>query len=211
MTFLIFFEQEGIPQIPWQDGQTARRLHCLQLGGSDNNCHQPLTIPVITWTPLPRWSPWVPWPLSPCHDHHHHTHQQDHHDHHEYHHHQVIQWMQDPTPVSQMESFQPWSQCEVPIPLEKQVSFQFFFITIGFSFNFQSHSNTGLQHPPSLQTILARTETRAISLHLQRMPADLSLDQERIRARLLQKMSATNQKQSHDQHFKHIVSNLSQN
>jgi hypothetical protein len=33
---------------------------------------------------------------------------------------EVIQWMQDPTPVSQMESFQPWSQCEVPIPLEKQ-------------------------------------------------------------------------------------------
>ena len=33
---------------------------------------------------------------------------------------QVIQWMQDPTPASQMESFQAWNKCEVPIPLEKQ-------------------------------------------------------------------------------------------
>jgi len=33
---------------------------------------------------------------------------------------EVIQWMQNPTPASQMESFQAWNKCEVPIPLEKQ-------------------------------------------------------------------------------------------
>ena len=42
------FEQEGIPQIPWQDGQTARCLHCLQLGGQDNNWLYPMPLISIT-------------------------------------------------------------------------------------------------------------------------------------------------------------------
>ena len=48
MTFMISYEQEGIPQIPWQDGQTARCLHCLQLGGQDNNWLYPMPLISIT-------------------------------------------------------------------------------------------------------------------------------------------------------------------
>ena len=61
-----------------------------------------------------------------------------------------------------------------------------------------SHSSweAGLQHPESLQALLSGAETRTVPVHLQRVPTDVPLDQERIRAWLLQ-MSATNQKSSH--------------
>jgi len=33
---------------------------------------------------------------------------------------EAIQWMRDPTPLSQMETFSPWNTCEEPVPVEKQ-------------------------------------------------------------------------------------------
>ena len=33
---------------------------------------------------------------------------------------EVIQWMQDPTPVSQMDTFLPWKTCDDPVPPENQ-------------------------------------------------------------------------------------------
>jgi hypothetical protein len=33
---------------------------------------------------------------------------------------EAIQWMRNPTPLTKMETFNPWKTCETPIPIEKQ-------------------------------------------------------------------------------------------
>ena len=64
----------------------------------------------------------------------------------------------------------------------------------------------GVQHPEGVQTLLPGAEERTLPVHVQGVPTDLPLDQERVRARLLQKMIATNQKSSHQ----HQINNESQ-
>ena len=55
----------------------------------------------------------------------------------------------------------------------------------------------GVQHPESVQTLLPGAEERTVPVHMQRVPADVPLDQERVRARLLQMIANKNQKSSH--------------
>ena len=55
----------------------------------------------------------------------------------------------------------------------------------------------GVQHPEGVQALLTGAEEREVPVHVQGVPPDLPLDQERVWARLLQKMIATNQKSSH--------------
>ena len=54
----------------------------------------------------------------------------------------------------------------------------------------------GVQHPKSVQTLLSGAEERTLPVHMQRVPPDVPMDQERVWARFLQ-MIATNQKPSH--------------